>query len=57
MIILGGVASGLVLSIQDMSSSEMPHSGQSSGNTEKVEEVLAVVERKWKSMRYISPDF
>lgn len=39
-VIWGGVASRLFLSVQDMSSSEMPHSGHSPGNTE----VLALAE-------------
>lgn len=44
-IILGSVVSHLVLSVQVMSSSEMPHSGQSLGNIEKV---LALLERRWR---------
>lgn len=47
-VILGGVASRLVLYMSDMSTSELSHSGWSPGNKEKVGDVLALVERQWR---------
>lgn len=47
-VILGSGASHLFLSVQEMSSSEMPHSGRSPRNTEKVGEGLALMEKRYR---------